>query len=585
MRLTRAVAHEGQGEEPVLPWTLDENRDLGATRLGFTPGAARARKLIFGLRRFTGRLSEAPDPPPALRGSSPRPTKYTTRAWSKVARRARLARAAMALFENRPSFPPLTRSGRIRLSGRANGLPAPGWACWAVAKGSFWLTVRIDRHQRKVFVAGIIAADHIGGAPSQEAARSPSRAWAGDSGANVLVMGLFGVVFPSGLPDARWTQGFALAQVTALLSASSAVASTALVERGANLPAWQSFFIYVLLAAFYVPSEWRARTRDRDRRARAEAFASAATSGEIDDGSTGGGGRSSGSALSDPWRSREDTPVTRSTTRYAALALIDTQANYLIVKAFQYTSLTSVTLLDCAAIPFSMALSRAALGGVYSRRHVLGGATSVMGLAILVLTDAYVRGANDAGSNPALGDFIVLLAAFGYASSNVLQEAALLDGASAVEVLAHVGGFGAVFSGIQCLALELDSLARLNATAGAAGIAELATFAASLFAMYSLVPEVLRRCGAAAFNVGMLSSDVWAFVARVLFFGGFGDIRAVLAFLASFFVVSAGLVVFLAAGDPLPPERKNQSSRYAALDEDVDAVVADLEDRGGGSAK
>ena len=434
-----------------------------------------------------------------------------------------------------------------------------------------------------MFVAGIIAADHIGGAPSQEAARSPSRAWAGDSGANVLVMGLFGVVFPSGLPDARWTQGFALAQVTALLSASSAVASTALVERGANLPAWQSFFIYVLLAAFYVPAEWRARARDRDRRARAEAFASDATSGEIDDGSTGGAGRS-GSPF-DPWRRWEDTPATRSTARYAALALIDTQANYLIVKAFQYTSLTSVTLLDCAAIPFSMALSRAALGGVYSRRHVLGGATSVMGLAILVLTDAYVRGANDAGSNPALGDFIVLLAAFGYASSNVLQEAALLDGASAVEVLAHVGGFGAVFSGIQCLALEIDSLARLNATAGAAGIAELATFAASLFAMYSLVPEVLRRCGAAAFNVGMLSSDVWAFVARVLFFGGFGDIRAVLAFLASFFVVSAGLVVFLAAGDPLPPERKNQSSRYAALDEDVDAVVADLEDRGGGSAK
>ena len=399
-------------------------------------------------------------------------------------------------------------------------------------------------------------------------------------------MGLFEVVFPSGLPDARWTQGFALAQVTALLSASSAVASTALVERGAKLPAWQSFFIYVLLAAFYVPAEWRARARDSDRRARAEAFASDATSGEIDDGSTGGAGRSSGSAPTsapfDPWRRWEDTPVTRSTARYAALALIDTQANYLIVKAFQYTSLTSVTLLDCAAIPFSMALSRAALGGVYSRRHVLGGATSVMGLAILVLTDAYVRGANDAGSNPALGDFIVLLAAFGYASSNVLQEAALLDGASAVEVLAHVGGVGAVFSGIQCLALELDSLARLNATAGAAGIAELATFAVSLFAMYSLVPEVLRRCGAAAFNVGMLSSDVWAFVARVLFFGGFGDIRAVLAFFASFFVVSAGLVVFLAAGDPLPPERKNQSSRYAALDEDVDAVVADLEDRGGG---
>ena len=421
-------------------------------------------------------------------------------------------------------------------------------------------------------------------APSQRGDRALALARAGGRlrRERLLAMGLFALVFPSGLPDARWTQGFALAQVTALLSASSAVASTALVERGANLPAWQSFFIYVLLAAFYVPAEWRARARDCERRARAEAFASDATSGEIDDGSTGGAGSSSGFAL-DPRRKWEDMPVTRSTVRYATLALIDTQANYLIVKAFQYTSLTSVTLLDCAAIPFSMALSRAALGGAYSRRHVLGGVTSVMGLAILVLTDMNVRGANDAGSNPAWGDFIVLLAAFGYASSNVLQEAALLDGASTVEVLAHISGFGAVFSGIQCLALELDSLSRLSATSGAAGIAELATFAASLFAMYSLVPEVLRRCGAAAFNVGMLSSDVWAFVARLLFFGGFGDIRAVLAFFASFVVVSAGLVMFLAAGDPLPPERKNQSSRYAALDEDVDAVVADLEDGGGGT--
>ena len=395
-------------------------------------------------------------------------------------------------------------------------------------------------------------------------------------------MGLFELVFPSGLPDKRWTQGFVLAQGTALLSASSAVASTALVERGANLPAWQSFFIYILLAAFYVPSHWRALARDRDRRARAEAFASDATSGEIDDdGASQAVARPSGSASFSPWGRWEETPVTRSPARYATLALIDTQANYLIVKAFQYTSLTSVTLLDCAAIPFSIALSRAALGGVYSRRHLFGGATSVAGLAVLVLTDAYLRGANDSGSNPALGDFLVLLAAFGYASSNVLQEAALLDGASTVEVLAHVGGFGAIFSGMQCIALERESLGRLHATAGVAGIAELMVFAVSLFAMYSLVPEVLRRCGAAAFNVGMLSSDVWAFIARVIFFEGFGDVRAVVAFFASFIIVSAGLVVYAAAGDPLPPERKNQaSSRYAALDEDMN--ITDLEDQGGG---
>ncbi len=58
------------------------------------------------------------------------------------------------------------------------------------------------------------------------------------------------------------------------------------------------------------------------------------------------------------------------------------------------------------------------------------------------------------------------------------------------------------------------------------------------------------------------------------------------AFFASFIIVSLGLVVFAAAGDPLPPERKNQSasSRYAELGEE-EAIIADIEDRGGGGSK
>ena len=49
----------------------------------------------------------------------------------------------------------------------------------------------------------------------------------------------------------------------------------------------------------------------------------------------------------------------------------------------------------------------------------------------------------------------------------------------------------------------------IGAVAGLAGGAELALFALSLLAMYSLAPIVLRRCGAAAFNIGMLTSDLW----------------------------------------------------------------------------
>ena len=42
--------------------------------------------------------------------------------------------------------------------------------------------------------------------------------------------------------------------------------------------------------------------------------------------------------------------------------------------------------------------------------------------------------------------------------------------------------------------------------------------------------------------------------------------------------VAAGLVMFAAAGDPLPPGRKGAAeSRYSPLDEEIAAVVADLE--------
>lgn len=361
--------------------------------------------------------------------------------------------------------------------------------------------------------------------------------------------------------DSRWVSGLALAQGCAFLTALSATASTALANRGASAPAWQSFFIYVLLGGFYVPYHARQKSRES----------------EADDAS-GAGGHGTGFTEpappppSSPPLSTGLTPQgtsssSRTPARYALLAFIDTQANYWIVKAFRYTSLTSVTLLDCAAVPFSMALSIAILGSSYSRAHIAGGALSFCGLALLVLTDTK-SGGGSGGSNPPLGDFMVIVAAALYASSNVLQERALLEGASTSEVLAAIGGMGAVISGIQCAVFELKDLSKVGRAAGAEGFLEMAAFAGSLFAMYSLVPEVLRRSGSAAFNVGMLSSDLWAVLARVVFFAGF-TAASFLSFAASFVLVAFGTVVFASAGDPLRlgGERRRE---YEVLDEDLE---------------
>lgn len=375
-------------------------------------------------------------------------------------------------------------------------------------------------------------------------------------------------------PRAR---GYALAQGCALLSAISAIASTALANRGANFPAWQSFILYALLAAYFVPAHARARYLERSSSTTTaaatadDARTSDATPGIV----TTNDDDAAASAAANPGDA--ETKSTRTLARYALLAAIDTQANYCIVKAFKYTSLTSVTLLDCAAIPFSMALGAATLGSVFSRAHVSGGAIAFAGLAIIVLADASSSPSSSSangggpGSNPALGDFLVVVAAFLYACSNVMQEASLLDGATAPEILAHVGGIGACISGLQCAAFESEELASANEAGGFVGFCLFAAFAASLFAMYAAVPSVLSLCGAAAFNVNMLSADLWAAAARVMIFGGFGSWASGLSFVASLAVVTIGLVVFAAAGEPLPPDRKRDGAvemRYEVLDEE-----------------
>jgi hypothetical protein len=47
--------------------------------------------------------------------------------------------------------------------------------------------------------------------------------------------------------------------------------------------------------------------------------------------------------------------------KYALLAFADVEANYLVVKAYSYTTITSIMLIDCWTIPCVMLISRAFL--------------------------------------------------------------------------------------------------------------------------------------------------------------------------------------------------------------------------------
>ncbi|BDA51211.1 Solute carrier family 35 member F1 [Coccomyxa sp. Obi] len=286
-----------------------------------------------------------------------------------------------------------------------------------------------------------------------------------------------------------------LGQLLSFLLALSGTISSLLVSKGISLPATQTVPNYALLSLVY------------------------------------------GTAL----LAKRIRPV-NAWTSYAAVSLLDVEGNFLVVLAFRYTFLTSVQLLNSFTVPCVFILSWTFLRARYRPLHCFGAALCLASLALLVLMDASVPKVDQ--QRPLTGDTLVLLGALAYAACNVAQEK-LLRRSTTVEVLALMGAFGFVWSCLQAAALEGRQLRTVVWTPEVIGL--LAGYTGALFAFYSLVPSVLNWSGAAILNLSLLSSNLWAALARSIFLGGFPKSSAV-PFAAALVLVAAGLAMYACGG-------------------------------------
>ncbi|GAY33170.1 hypothetical protein CUMW_006020 [Citrus unshiu] len=69
---------------------------------------------------------------------------------------------------------------------------------------------------------------------------------------------------------------------------------------------------------------------------------------------------------------------------YLLLGFVDVQGNFLVNKAYQFSSITSVTLLDCCTIAWAIVLTWLFLGTRYSLWQLLGAALCVLGLGSIL---------------------------------------------------------------------------------------------------------------------------------------------------------------------------------------------------------
>uniref|UniRef100_A0A3Q4BI73 Uncharacterized protein n=1 Tax=Mola mola TaxID=94237 RepID=A0A3Q4BI73_MOLML len=222
--------------------------------------------------------------------------------------------------------------------------------------------------------------------------------------------------------------------------------------------------------------------------------------------------------------------------KYLVMGLADVEANYTVVKAYQFTTLTSIQLLDCFVIPVLMVLSWFFLKTRYRLAHFVAVLVCLLGVGAMVGADILAGRNQESARDVILGDGLVLLSAVLYAVSNLCQEHTVKN-LSLVEFLGMMGLFGTLISGVQ-LVLETQAVAAIEWNLKVAML--FAPYVLCMFALYSFMPVVVKMTSATAVNLSLLTADLFSLFCGIFLFGyTFSTL-----YIISFVVITSGFIMF-----------------------------------------
>ncbi|XP_069747358.1 solute carrier family 35 member F2-like [Narcine bancroftii] len=223
--------------------------------------------------------------------------------------------------------------------------------------------------------------------------------------------------------------------------------------------------------------------------------------------------------------------------KYLLLGIIDVEANYMVVKAYQYTTLTSVQLLDCFVIPVVMLLSRFILHSRYKAIHFVAVIMCLLGVGIMVCADVLGEKHQGVGINMLFGDLLVLGGATLYGISNVSEEF-IVKNFSREEFLGMLGLFATLFSGLQLGILEHNDIANINWNWQV--VLLFTSFAVCMFGWYSFLPIVIKLSNATSVNLAILTADLYSFFFGIFLF----HYKFSTLYILAFVIIMVGFILY-----------------------------------------
>lgn len=253
--------------------------------------------------------------------------------------------------------------------------------------------------------------------------------------------------------------------------------------------------------------------------------------------------------------------------KYLVMGLADVEANYAVVKAYQFTTLTSIQLLDCFVIPVLMVLSWIFLKTRYRPVHFVAVVVCLLGVAAMVGADIIAGRDQGSTSDVVLGDGLVLLSSILYAVSNLCQEHTVKN-LSRVEFLGMMGLFGTLISGVQLAVLEINAVKAIKWDLFISML--FVVYALCMYALYSFMPVVVKLTSATAVNLSLLTADLFSLFCGLFLF----DYKFSVLYIVSFVIISVGFIMF-----NVVPTRSAPPASPAAAQRGADSAADHASDR------
>lgn len=204
---------------------------------------------------------------------------------------------------------------------------------------------------------------------------------------------------------------------------------------------------------------------------------------------------------------------------YLPVAILDAEAAYLVLLAFQYTTLTSVNLMMSFIIVCTAVFSVTFLSVKYTIHHLMGISFALIGIVVLLLVD--VKGGNPYGvlvgssQKRMIGDSLVLLASLFYGISNVAAEV-LSRRYGVAEYLGVHQLFAAFIIGTQMCILEREALLRVEWNFSL--VALLSVYVITTILFVGLLLTLIKLSGATAVNVSLITVNFYNLIfGRIVF--------------------------------------------------------------------